>query len=266
VREYIVSVDIAAKRDRYAEIVMRDIIQTVQGAPEVGIPDRWVHTYQIVWAKQQERMRYDQMEDSTLSLVGRPDLRNNCELLVDGTGVGDPFVEHLRGRNAYPVPIIFTSGGSVHDVYDDAGHVFGEWADRLSVKTLKEIRVPKKDLVSAGALMLQQHRLIIGKKIKHKDALVAQLNGFRGEVNKQTGRIRYEAEFEELHDDLIVCYLMAAWWAIVRRPILAERELPAVGAVRVRSSASWEPAELDNALIRDTEEQGPPHQVVQSWR
>jgi hypothetical protein len=176
--------------------------------------------------------------------------------------VGDPFVEHLRSRGCYPVPIIFTSGGSAHDVYDDAGHVFGDWADQLSVRTLKEIRVPKRDLVSAGALLLEQNRIIIGKGIRHREALIAQLNGFRGEVNKQTGKKKYEAEFEELHDDLVVCFLMLAWWAIKRRPSMPEGEI-----LPGRSGkASWEPSDLDNSLVPDHQEYGPTRQGVQSWR
>ena len=237
--EFIAAVDVAAKNDRYAEIVMRDIVTIQGGQPAIGTPDLITHRYQIVWAKQAERLRYEDMENSTLSLMGRAELRNNCDLLVDGTGVGDPYVEHLRSRGSYPIPIIFTSGGSAHDVYDDAGHVFGKWADELSVKTLKEIRVPKRDLTLSGALMLQQNRLIIGKRVAHREALIAQLNGFRGDLLKK--KSTFEAQFEELHDDLVVCFLMAAWWAIKRRPMMPERELSLSG----KGTTTWEPADAD---------------------
>jgi hypothetical protein len=36
--------------------------------------------------------------------------------------------------------------------------------------------------------------------------------------------IRYEADTEALHDDLVVCYLMAAWW--MTRSRAEERALP----------------------------------------
>jgi hypothetical protein len=253
VNEYIALVDVASKNDRYAEIVMRDILTIHQGQSEVGTPDHQVHRYQIVWAKQGERMRYEEMENSTLALMGRAELKNNCDLLVDGTGVGDPYVEHLRTRGCYPISIIFTSGGSAHDVYDDAGHVFGKWADELSVKTLKEIRVPKRDLTLSGALMLQQNRLIIGKRVAHREALIAQLNGFRGDLLKK--KSTFEAQFEELHDDLVVCFLMGSWWAIKRRPMLPERELSLSGVGRT----SWEPSAYDALDFPAPPDSGPPH-------
>lgn len=247
-REYLVAVDIATKRDRYAEMVWKDIARVVPGNPILGNPDRVVHEYPIVWIRQAERLRYEEMEESALSLVNRPELKNNCDFLIDATGVGDPEVEHIRKRGAYPIPIIFTNGGEAHPVFDDVSRVFGKWDNAFSstAKTLKQFDVPKRDLVDAGKLMLEMNRVIIPKKLKGREPLIAQLNGFRGKVNEQTKRKAYEAEFEELHDDLVVDFLMLAWWALKRQRQIPERDLTGAGAVDI---TSYEPMSMLDTVV-----------------
>jgi hypothetical protein len=64
--------------------------------------------------------------------------------------------------------------------------------------------------------MLQQGLIAVAPS-RWSDDFRAQLAGFKGKVNEKTGHTKYEAETEELHDDLVVCYLMGAWWYARRK-------------------------------------------------
>jgi hypothetical protein len=212
-KEYIIAVDIGKKRDFFATMVIRDVPRILEGVKSLDAPDRIVHHYQIVHASQAKGLRFEQMTDAVLTLAGHKELTNNSDLLIDGTGVGEALVDLLRQKGALPIPIVFTGGDQAREVYAEMGAVFGNTPGRLqAMRTIKEIRVPKADLVSAGVLLAQQGRIGIAKGLPLKAEIERQFIGFRGKVNEKTGRIKYEAETEELHDDLIVCYLMAAWW------------------------------------------------------
>jgi len=259
-REFIVVADIASKRDRYAEMVLRRVLSIRKGDRALNTPDRTILELHIVYLKHEEGMRYEEMEDSYLKLISHRNLLNNCDQLVDGTGVGDAVVERLRTRGAFPVSIIFTSGGAENAIYEEIGRVFGEGraGELAPMRTVKEWRVPKRNLVAAGALFLEQDRIVINKNINHLDALRAQLEGFRGDINNQSKRQKFEAESEDLHDDFVVDFLMGCWWANRGRDELPERELEPVGA----SHSSWDPLERMNSVIQpEMSLEGP-----QPWR
>jgi hypothetical protein len=257
VKEYLCIADIASKRDRYAEMVMRRNVFIQDGNPLTRSPDRILSELQIVWMKQDENLRYEDMEASYLSLINRPALKNNCEQIVDGTGVGDAVIESLRKLGAFPHSIVFTNGGRAHPVYADIGQVFGEsrTGELAPMRTVKEWLVPRRDLVSSGALVLEQQRLAIARSVAHREAFEAQLTGFTLNRKKQ----KYMAETEDLHDDLVVCFLMGAWWTHYFEAEIHEGDLP----IPQEESASWDPLarfELPDSPQRETP------QTVQPWR
>lgn len=256
-KEYLVIADIASKRDRYAEMVMKRNIFIQDGNPITRSPDRILSELQIIWMKQEENLSYEEMEDSYLSLIKRPLLVNNCEQIVDGTGVGDAVIERVRKRGGYPNSIVFTTGGRSHPVYADIGTIFGEGraGELAPMRTVKEWLVPRRDLLASGSLILEQGRLAIARGVKHREALEAQLTGFTFNRKKQ----KYQAETEDLHDDLVVCFLMGAWWTHYFENEIQEGELFAPDPV----AESWDP--LDRFNLKDAPERETP-QTVQPWR
>jgi hypothetical protein len=259
VKEYIVTADIASKRDRYAECVWRRHIGFVEGNQETKSPTRILSELQLVWIKQEENLRYEDMRKSFMRLVGRQELHDNCDQLVDGTGVGDAVIEDLRHDGAFPISVVFTNGGRAHPVYAEIGQIFGEQraGELATMRTVKEWLVPRRDLVADGALILEQGRLAVAKELKHREALEAQLTGFT--LNRK--KMKYEAESEDLHDDLVVNFLMAAWWVHYFETEIPEGEFFPHDEV----AKEWDPL----AQFNMTEEpsQDMPHQVsVQSWR
>jgi hypothetical protein len=95
-------------------------------------------------------------------------------------------------------------------------------------------RVPKRDLVEAAQVALQNRRLEISASLPDAGILVEELRNFRGTVS-EAGRDRYEARERE-HDDLVLSLSMGVWFREYRcRHIESQmaRRSPRGGARRV---------------------------------
>jgi hypothetical protein len=215
VKDHILAVDIARKRDYFNIQVGKLTPEIIPGSTVMGTEDRLIHYLDIIHIEKYQNITYDEAVDHVERLAKHRDLVGNHDLIVDGTGVGDAAVELIRKRNLTPVPIVFTSGGSVREVRGDSTRVFRLTPASSSVQTmaiLEQIDVPKADLVVAGTLLLQQRRVRVAPGLRWKDDFLKQMMGFRGKVNEKTNRVKFEADTEALHDDQVVCYLMMAWW------------------------------------------------------
>jgi len=238
-QEYAVVFDIAKRRDFTAGFVVRQTPEIVPGNPALGSPDRIINTLDILHIDKFNGLTYPEMVEKIALRVGHADLQDNCDLLVDGTGVGEAAVDLLRDRGLQPIPVIFTAGNQVQTIFWDFGGVFGQKQGLSTTRSIKEIHVPKADLVDAGKLLAQQDRVRCDEDIKWAMDFRDQLGGFRGKVNEKTGRVRFEAEAEDIHDDLIVCYLMSAWWMLQdHENEIKERPVP-----RGREDRDWSPME-----------------------
>ena len=112
-------------------------------------------------------------------------------LVVDSTGVGRPVVDMLRQSGLEPLAITITGG-------DKPSWVGGGW------------RVPKRDLVSNLAVLLQTSRLKVAKELPDAATLVNELLNFRVKISVG-GHDSYEAWREGVHDDLVLAVAIAAW-------------------------------------------------------
>jgi hypothetical protein len=233
--EYIVTADIAKKRDYFALMVFFDNTVIEPGNRTLDAPDRLLHYYDIQRIEMYQGLGYGEMAERTALLMNHARLRLNADLVVDGTGVGEAAVELMRKKGLCPVPVIFSGGEKPVERYARMGSVFG--ANFGGARVLEGISVPKKDLVSAGSVLLQSGRARVAPG-RWNDEFKKQLGAFRGKVNEATGRRKYEAETEADHDDLVVCFLMGAWWILRRRERgeNPERAVPGKGA-----AAGWEP-------------------------
>jgi hypothetical protein len=124
-------------------------------------------------------------------------------LAVDATGVGRPVVdmlrtaleEGLRGTRTRVSPCWVTiTGGDVVSRTPGGG-----------------LRVPKRDLISATLVLLQNGQLKIAEGLALKDTLVRELLSFRVKINISTSHDSYEAWREGDHDDLVLSVALACW-------------------------------------------------------
>ncbi len=115
-------------------------------------------------------------------------------LVIDQTGVGRPVIDLLREANlpATIVPVTITGGDDV------TGNSSG-------------YRVPKRDLVSAIQVLLQQRRLRWASSLAGADDLAQELASFRISIS-ETAHDSYGAR-SGAHDDLVLALSLAVWAA-----------------------------------------------------
>lgn len=141
-----------------------------------------------------ERVRgvtYPRIVQRIAELVGS--LPSHADLAVDATGVGRPVVDMIRAARipADLYAITITGGGSV-------------------TRSGLEWRVPKRDLASTVAILLQTGRLRIAPSLQEAGNLERELQAFRVKVSVD-GHDSYEAWREGDHDDLVLAVAMAVW-------------------------------------------------------
>ncbi len=73
-----------------------------------------------------------------------------------------------------------------------------------------ERHVPKRDVASTIAVLLQTGRLRIARGLKESETLLRELLNFRVKISL-SGHDTYEAWREQEHDDLVLAVGLAAW-------------------------------------------------------
>jgi len=98
----------------------------------------------------------------------------------------------IREQGLDPVAVTITGGDAVsHDGPD--------------------FRVPKRDLVGALVVALQNNRLKIARSLPDAETLTAELLNFKVKINVKTAHDSYEAWREGQHDDLVLSVGLAVW-------------------------------------------------------
>ncbi len=123
-------------------------------------------------------------------------------VVVDATGVGLPVTEmlwsrlgkELEGTDTIVTPcnVTITGGDSV-------------------TRGAGGLRVPKRDLISAPLVLMQNEQLKIAEGLALRDTLVKELLSFRVKINIATAHDSYEAWREGDHDDLVLSVALACW-------------------------------------------------------
>ena len=128
----------------------------------------------------------------------RPGYRDfTPQLVVDATGVGRPVVDLLRDAQprATIVGAIITGGNAAaHDA------TTGYWG------------VPKRDLASTLAVLLQSARLNVAPALPDAAVLQQELLNFKVKITA-AAHDTYGAWREGQHDDLVLATALATWWS-----------------------------------------------------
>jgi hypothetical protein len=121
-------------------------------------------------------------------LTKLPILKGRCTVVADGTGVGGPVVEMLRRADlaADLIPVTITAG-------EHAARSGHGW------------NVPRRDLLTALMLTVEEEQLRIAPHLPERNRLVTELMSVHGGA----ARHRHGSE----HDDLVFALALAAWRA-----------------------------------------------------
>jgi phage terminase large subunit-like protein len=115
-------------------------------------------------------------------------------IAVDATGVGRPVVDMLREAD---IP------GDLYAITLTGGSAVTR-GDNL------ERHVPKRDVASTVAILLQTGRLKVSLRIPDASVLLHELMNFRVKINVNANET-YEAWRESDHDDLVLAVGLALW-------------------------------------------------------
>jgi hypothetical protein len=137
--------------------------------------------------------RYPKVIERVQELLDSPPLEGKkITALVDATGVGRAVVDSFFQAGLRPTPV------TIHG---------GEKASRDH----NGFRVPKRDLVSAVQVLLQNQRLKIAGGLSLAEVLKKELLNFRVKIDPSTAHDSYSHWREGDHDDLVLATAMACW-------------------------------------------------------
>lgn len=119
------------------------------------------------------------------------------ELVLDQTGAGRPVVDLFREAGLDPLAVTITGGDTV------------SWPDR------REVRVPKRVLVSTVQAALQAGRVTAASGLREWPTLRTELRNFRAKISL-AGHVSFAAgESEEwrqgTNDDLVLALALGLW-------------------------------------------------------
>lgn len=138
--------------------------------------------------------RYPKVIERVLELAGLEPLHDKRSvLLVDKTGVGASVVDSFAQAGANPLSVTIHGGEAVSR--DRDGY-----------------RVPKRDLVSAAQVLLQNGRLKIAEGLEEAETLKRELLNFKVKIDPKTAHDSYSHWREAEHDDLVLATAMACWF------------------------------------------------------
>jgi hypothetical protein len=142
--------------------------------------------------------KYTAVVDEVKTLTRTPPLLGKpAALLVDKTGVGAGVIDHFEHRGINPIAVTIT-GRATLGAYP---HSHG-----------RSYRVPKRDLVGAVQVLLQNGRLKIAERLPEAVTLRKELQNFRVKIDPKTAHDSYEHWREGDHDDLVLAVAMTCWF------------------------------------------------------
>jgi hypothetical protein len=139
---------------------------------------------------------YPEVVGRVLGMLSAPPLfGRRVALIVDATGVGQGVVDQLVQAGLSPLPVWIHGGDkAIHNATDGS------------------YRVPKRDLVAAVQVLMQNSRLKIARKLKEAGTLRQELQNFRVKIDPKTAHDSYSHWREREHDDLVLATALACWF------------------------------------------------------
>jgi hypothetical protein len=174
-------------------VVGVDLGQTADYTAIAVLEEREKNSYDVRYLERLRNTPYPEIVRHLDQLVRR--LSAKPCMAVDATGVGRPVIDMIRDADlpASIYPITLTGGDAV-------------------VRDGMERRVPKRDVASTIAVLLQTGRLRIARGLRESDTLLRELVSFRVKISL-SGHDSYEAWRQHEHDDLVLAVGLAAWLA-----------------------------------------------------
>jgi hypothetical protein len=200
VEGYIIGNDLGQANDFTALSILEKLRDSTTTFEQKGFepPTSVTTTRNIFHLRHLQRLKLGTGYPEIVNIVGTmlkslPQARNAPALVVDATGVGRPVIDMMQKAGLKPVAITITGG------FDETRILSNEW------------RIPKRNLVSTLAVLLQSGRLKVAPELAQAETFIGELSNFKVKISA-AGHDSYNAWRESIHDDLVLSVALAAWW------------------------------------------------------
>jgi hypothetical protein len=197
---FIVGVDLGQANDFTALCVLeklRDVSSTIE---QKGFepPAVVTSTKNIFHLRHLQRLKLGTGYPDIVGIVGTmlkalPPAKQAPALVTDATGVGRPVIDMMQKAGLRPIAVTITGG------FDENRVASNDW------------RIPKRNLVSTLAVLLQSGRLKVAPDLAEGETFVSELSNFKVKISA-AGHDSYNAWRESIHDDLVLSVALAAWF------------------------------------------------------
>jgi hypothetical protein len=124
---------------------------------------------------------------------GGTPLEKPYRFLVDATAVGRPVVDMFRHEGIPAIAVTMTHG------------------ERITQHAWNDFTVPKRALVAATIVAMQQRRLLVAKELPHAATFVKEAQNFQYRLTLK-GNDQYGAWREGTHDDVLFSVMLLVWY------------------------------------------------------
>lgn len=195
---FCIGVDLGQRADYTAIAVLERLEAQVNGFDYVQWRQRseWIRGGMFVRYLQRMKLgtSYPRVVDRIGEIVQHREIRGQCRVAIDATGVGAPVVDMIRGSklDCDLMPVVITGGDRAHR----AG---SSWY------------VPKMDLLGGLQVALELDQLKIARNLKETPTLVKELMDVSVRTTASS-RVRLGADGAGQHDDLVMAVALACWF------------------------------------------------------
>jgi len=139
-------------------------------------------------------LSYPAQVEHVAGVVSRRPLLNNCELVIDESGVGRAVGDIFERAGLRPLRVTIVSGFEPQKINETCWHV------------------PKQTLISTLDARLHTGELRFAAELTAAGAMADELKDFQRKIGL-AGRYSYEARVGK-HDDLVLAVAIALWAAV----------------------------------------------------
>jgi hypothetical protein len=197
---YIVGCDLGQSADYTALSVLEKHRETNTTSPQKGFepPSSVTVTRNVFHLRHLQRLKLGTSYVDVCDIVGTmlkalPKAKSAPALVIDKTGVGAPIHDLMAKAGLRPIGVTITSG------YDELRVLSNDW------------RVPKRNLVSILAVLLQSGRLKVAPDLSEAETFICELGNFKAKISA-TGHDSYDSWRGSIHDDLVLSVALASWF------------------------------------------------------
>ena len=203
---YIASLDLGQKADFSA----LSIIEQSEPPPPLPVPKArpdsvvvyerigqarpFYPTFYVDWLERWRGLDYIAVAEQVKARLDDPRLAG-CPFVIDATGVGVAMLDLFRRMGMHPIGITITGASTV------------------TYQGNQCYTVPKRDLATVCAVLLEEHRYRVNAALDLAPVLGRETLNFKPKIDPKSLHDSYAVWREGLHDDLILSVSMGLWYA-----------------------------------------------------